>query len=151
MKEKFLLLLVLFVPALTSMAQHKQQASLLRKAYEENSTEMLFEFFDKWAKEVPSNEKKAKSPYVAEAHKVFAAFYQPMQMVKRGERQTMYDDKPYYIVQSSLRKICKTDVILYKQKEIDSFMIARILPVYADDTAYQRQWLENLPPEALHL
>ena len=108
---------------------------------------MLFEFFDNWANEVQSNEKKAKNPYVAEAHKVFAAFYQPMQMVKRGARQTMYDDKPYYIVQSSLWKICKTDVILYKQEEIDSFMIARILPVYADDTAYQRQWLENLPPE----
>jgi len=147
MIEKFFLILLLFVPALTSMAQHKQQAKLLRKALEENSTEMLFEFFDNWANEVQSNEKKAKNPYVAEAHKVFAAFYQPMQMVKRGARQTMYDDKPYYIVQSSLWKICKTDVILYKQEEIDSFMIARILPVYADDTAYQRQWLENLPPE----
>lgn len=109
---------------------------------------MLFEFFDNWANEVQSNEKKAKNPYVAEAHKVFAAFYQPMQMVKRGTRQTMYDDKPYYIVQSSLWKICMTDVILYKQEEIDSFMIARILPVYADDTAYQKKWLENLPPDA---
>ncbi len=148
MKEKLFLLLLLFVPALTSMAQHKQQAKLLRKAFEENSTEMLFEFFDNWANEVQSNEKKAKNPYVAEAHKVFAAFYQPMQMVKRGTRQTMYDDKPYYIVQSSLWKICMTDVILYKQEEIDSFMIARILPVYADDTAYQKKWLENLPPDA---
>ena len=109
---------------------------------------MLFEFFDNWANEVQSNEKKAKNPYVAEAHKVFAAFYQPMQMVKRGTRQTMYDDKPYYIVQSSLWKICMTDAILYKQEEIDSFMIASILPVYADDTAYQKKWLENLPPDA---
>ena len=148
MIEKLFLLLLLFVPALSSMAQHKQQAKLLRKAFEENSTEMLFEFFDNWANEVQSNEKKAKNPYVAEAHKVFAAFYQPMQMVKRGTRQTMYDDKPYYIVQSSLWKICMTDVILYKQEEIDSFMIARILPVYADDTAYQKKWLENLPPDA---
>lgn len=147
MIEKFFLILLLFVPVLTSMAQNRQQAKLLQKAYEENSTEILFEFFDNWANEVQSNEKKAKDPYIAEAHKVFAAFYQPMHMVKRGARQTMYDDKPYYIVQSSLWKICKTDVILYKQKEIDSFMIARILPVYADDTAYQRKWLENLPPE----
>jgi hypothetical protein len=147
MIEKFFLILLLFVPVLTSMAQNRQQAKLLQKAYEENSTEILFEFFDNWANEVQSNEKKAKDPYIAEAHKVFAAFYQPMHMVKRGARQTMYDDKPYYIVQSSLWKICKTDVILYKQEEIDSFMIARILPVYADDTAYQRQWLENLPPE----
>ena len=58
MIEKLFLLLLLFVPALSSMAQHKQQAKLLRKAFEENSTEMLFEFFDNWAKEVPSNEKK---------------------------------------------------------------------------------------------
>jgi hypothetical protein len=148
MKEKLVFLLLLFVPALTSMTQNRQQAKLLRKAYKEKSTEMLFEFFDNWANEVQSNEEKAKDPYVAEAHKVFAAFYQPMQMVKRGVRKTMYDDKPYYIVQSSLWKICKTDVILYKQKEVDSFMIARILPVYADDTARQRKWLENLPADA---
>ena len=62
MIEKLFLLLLLFVPALSSMAQHKQQAKLLRKAFEENSTEMLFKFFDNWAKEVPSNEKKAKDP-----------------------------------------------------------------------------------------
>jgi len=148
MKEKLFLLLLLFVPALSSMAQHKQQAKLLRKAFEENSTEMLFKFFDNWAKDVTSNEKRAKDPYVAEAHKVFAAFYQPMQMVKRDERQTMYDDKPYFIVQSSLWRIGKVEYILYKQEEIDSFMIARCLPVYADDTAYQKKWLENLPPDA---
>ena len=148
MKEKLVLLILLFVPALILTAQSKQQAKLLQKAYKENSTEMLFEFFDNWANEVPSNEKKAKDPYVKESHKVFAAFYQPMQMVKRGKRQTMYDDKPYYIVQSSLWRIGKAETILYKQKEIDSFWIARCLPVYADDTAYQRKWLENLPPDA---
>jgi hypothetical protein len=101
--------------ASVAMAQSKQQAKLLRDAYKANSTEMLFEFFDNWAAEVSSNENEANNPYVAEAHKVFAAFYQPMQMEERGERLSMYDDKPYFIVQSSLWKICEADLTSFFQ------------------------------------
>ena len=111
MKTKTTLIVLLFAITATTLAQNNQQAKLLRDAYKENSTEKLYEFFDNWAKEVTSNETEANDPYVAEAHKVFAAFYQPTQMVKHGTRLSMYDDKPYYIVQSSLWKICVADVI----------------------------------------
>lgn len=142
MKTKTTLIVLLFAITATTLAQNNQQAKLLRDAYKENSTEKLYEFFDNWAKEVTSNETEANDPYVAEAHKVFAAFYQPTQMVKHGTRLSMYDDKPYYIVQSSLWKICVADVIPYKREEIDSFWVSRIRELYADDTNKLNRWME---------
>lgn len=133
---------------MTILCQGNPQAQLLKKAYKSQSTKLLYSFFDNWSEEVKSNEGKAQNPYVAEAHKVFAAFYQPMQTFAKSEkRYTTYDDKPYFIIQSSLWRIRKADFILYKQAEIDSFMIARVLETYADDTAHQKEWLKNHDPE----
>lgn len=147
MRKKLTLFIVFLAAAVTVSAQRESQAKLLRKAYKAHSTKMLYEFFDNWSEEVKSNEGEAQKPYVAEAHKVFAAFYQPMQTEERGVRKTMYDDKPYFIVQSSLWRIRKADFVLYKQEEIDSFMMARVLEAYADDTAHQKEWLANHDPE----
>ncbi|MBO4489639.1 MAG: hypothetical protein J5741_08320 [Bacteroidales bacterium] len=146
MRKKLTLFILFLVVTVTVSAQSESQAKLLKEAYQSRSTELLYKFFDNWSEEVKSNEKKAKNPYVKEAHKVFTAFYQPMQTIRRGTRCSIYDDKPYFIVQGSLGKICTADFILYKPEEIDSFMIARILPFYADDTNYQKKWLANLQP-----
>ena len=62
---------------------------------------MLFEFFDNWANEVQSNEKKAKNPYVAEAHKVFAAMLRPDISSEIGIEVL----GPVLVVQSTLDKI----------------------------------------------
>ncbi|MCR4827522.1 MAG: hypothetical protein K5882_11325 [Bacteroidales bacterium] len=148
MREKHLFFVLLSVVSLTVSGQSKSQVKLLKDAYKSQSTELLYKFFDNWSEEVKSNEDKAQNPYVAEAYKVFAAFYQPLQTFARsGKRYTMYDDKPYFIVQSTLWRVRKADFILSKQAEIDSFMIARVLEAYADDTAHQKKWLENLNPE----
>ena len=73
---------------------------------------------------------------------MFAAFYQPMQIEKNGERTTMYDNKPYFIVQSSLWKISEAEEILYKPEEIDSFLVARILQYKPNDTIEQKKWIQ---------
>lgn len=135
MKGKATFFILLLATMFSSMAQSTAQARLLRKAYKMQSTATLFEFFDNWSEEVKSNDHKAKDPYLAEAYKVFAAIYQPMRMNDRhGSPLTMYHDKPYFIVQGSLWKICKTDDILYKQEEIDSFVVTRIRPLLPNDT-----------------
>ena len=140
---KILTIFIYFLAVtMTVFAQSESQAKLLRKAYKSHSTKMLYEFFDNWSEEVKSNEDEAQSPYVAEAHKVFAAFYQPMQTEERGVRKTMYDDKPYFIVQSSLWKIEQAEEILYKAKEIDSFLVARILKYIPNDTIEQKKWMK---------
>lgn len=136
MKGKATFFILLLATVFSSMAQSAAQARLLRKAYKMQSTAMLFKFFDNWSEEVKSNERMTKDPYVEEAYKVFDTFYQPMRMNDRqGSHLTMYDDKPYFIVQGSLWKICKTDNILYKPKEIDSFVVTRIRPLLPNDTS----------------
>ena len=70
--------LLLLVAVVSVVAQGSQQAKLLRKAYRTHSTKILYDFFDNWSEAVQSNEKEAINPYVAEAHKVFAACYQPL-------------------------------------------------------------------------
>ena len=142
MRKKLTFFILFLAAAVTVSAQSRSQAKLLRKAYKAHSTKMLYEFFDNWSEEVKSNEGEAQKPYVAEAHKVFAAFYQPMQTEERGVRKTMYDDKPYFIVQSSLWKIEQAEEILYKAEEIDSFLVARILEYIPNDTIEQKKWMK---------
>ena len=106
-------------------------------------TKLLYTFFDNWSEEVKSNEGEAQNPYVAEAHKVFAAFYQPQQIIARDiDCHVLYNEKPYFIVQGSLWKILQAETILYNQEEIDSLMIARIRRMYSDDTVEQQDWIK---------
>ena len=128
---------------LTISCQRDPQAQLLKKAYKKQSTELLYKFFDNWSEEVKSNEGEVKNPYVAEAHKVFAAFYQPQQIIARDiDCHVLYNEKPYFIVQGSLWKILQAETILYNQEEIDSLMIARIRRMYPDDTTEQQDWIQ---------
>lgn len=141
--KKGIIAILLLACHLTILCQGNPQAQLLKKAYKSQSTKLLYSFFDNWSEEVKSNEGKAQNPYVAEAHKVFAAFYQPMQTFAKSEkRYTTYDDKPYFIIQSSLWKISEAEEILYKPEEIDSFLVARILKYKPNDTIEQKKWIQ---------
>ena len=120
MKAKPTLLVLLFTVTLSSLAQNSQQAKLLRDAYKENSTEKLYEFFDNWAKEVTSNETEAKDPYVAEAHKVFSAFYQPLDDAGSEWGKDLYKKEPYFIVQGSLWEIKQAKEIPDSYKEFST-------------------------------
>jgi len=143
MRKKLTLFILFLVTILTVSAQSESQAKLLREAYKLQSTKMLCEFFDNWSEEVKSNEDEAQSPYVAEAHKVFAAFYQPQRIIARDiDCHVLYEEKNYFIVQGSLWKILQAETILYKQEEIDSFLIARICRMYPDDTTEQQDWIQ---------
>lgn len=151
MARKILIVSLLLLTAIMSvMAQDRQQAKLLRKAYALHSTKMLYAFFDNWSEEVQSNEQDAKNPYVVEAHKVFAAFYQPLQTynyLKKNQRFTLYDEKQYFIVQGSLFKIEVAECIPREPAEIDSFMVNRIWQVY-EDYDRRNKWLERYQQES---
>jgi hypothetical protein len=139
----FSLIILLMLATLTVSCQSDPQAQLLKEAYRSKSTKLLYTFFDNWSEEVKSNEGEAQNPYVAEAHKVFAAFYQPQQIIARDiDCHVLYDEQPYFIVQSSLWKILQAETILYRQEEIDSLMIARIRRMYSDDTVEQQDWIK---------
>ena len=142
-KKYIIFLTTLLLLPLTICCQRDPQAQLLKEAYKSHSTELLYKFFDNWSEEVKSNEGEAQNPYVAEAHKLFAAFYQPQQIIARDiDCHTMYGSKPYFVVQGSLWKISQAETILYKREEIDSFLVARILQEYPDDTIKQKEWTE---------
>ncbi len=126
------------------MAQNYEQAQLLQDAYLQHSTEKLYEFFDNWAAAVRSNEKEAPNPYVAEAHKVFAAFYQPLYTIDGSKHLALYKHKPYFIVQSSLHEILQAEKIFSKPEEIDSFMVASIYREFPNDTSLQNHWIKEV-------
>ena len=143
MREKRLFFVLFLAISLTVSCQSDPQAQLLKKAYQSQSTELFYKFFDNWSEEVKTNEKEAQNSYVAEAHKVFAAFYQPQQIIARDiDCHVLYDEKPYFIVQGSLWKILQAETILYLQEEIDSLMIVRIRRMYPDDTVEQQDWIK---------
>ena len=143
MRKKQPFFILFLATILTISCQRDPQAQLLKEAYKKQSTELLYKFFDNWSEEVKSNEGEAQNPYVAEAHKVFAAFYQPQRIIARDiDCHVLYEEKNYFIVQGSLWKILQAETILYKQEEIDSFMIARIRQMYPDDTTEQQDWIK---------
>ncbi|MBQ7212009.1 MAG: hypothetical protein IJS19_05025 [Muribaculaceae bacterium] len=126
--------------------EDQPQAALLKKAYEKHSTWLLGQFFDNWSNDVSSNENEAKSKWVAEAHKVFIAFYQPLQLEKigcgNGGRdqwgEDLYKNVPYFIVQDTLYDIYMTDTSL-DPNELEVYYINRINQMYPDDNARKKQ------------
>lgn len=126
---------------LDAKGQDSSQLDLLREAYEKNSSELLFDFFDRWSAEIQSNEEEgeAKDLYIAEAHQVFKAFYQPLKLKEIGYGSDMYDDSPYFIVRGKLRKISLAEQIVIPEEE-DSFLVADQIIFNPDMTRAVVQW-----------
>ena len=131
-------------------AQNPSQAALIEKAYQDSSVTLLYEFFDNWSAETSSNENYAPNKWVAEAHKVFKAFYQPLQLDKIGcgefESRFSYKDLPYFIVQNSLYRISVTDTLPFKPDELEAFYTNRINQTYSNDSI-RKEWIEYLQRE----
>ena len=135
---------LLLSPALHS--QDAAQAKLLKDAYRKKSEEKLFAFFDKWSAEISSNENDAPNKWVAEAHKVFAAFYQPLLCGDNGfqnEDGKLYRDNPYFIVQNSLWKILVADTIPYTPEELEGYYTSLINQIYSDDSVRKSNKYSN--------
>ena len=127
------------------------EATLLEEAYQKQDTTKLYEFFDHWAEDITSNENdttnyKWLNELVAEAHKVFAAFYQPLQLEKIGFRSLQYQDYPYFIVQNNLFKISIADTLPFKPDELKAYYTNRIRQTYPNDSTRQKE-LEFLQRE----
>ena len=125
-----LVALALTVPLSCCWAQREGQKELLDRAYWEKSVEKLQQFFENWADEIPQNEAEVTNDTVAEAYRVFKAFYQPMQLELLtdsvyGEDTTLFMNKPYYIVQGTLWEVRVADEIPYTRVERDSFLLRR--------------------------
>ena len=140
--------LLLLCPVLH--AQNPSQAALLEKAYQDSSVTQLYKFFDNWSAEISSNENNAPNQWVAEAHKVFKAFYQPLQLDKIGcdgfESRFSYQDLPYFIVQNTLYEISVTDTLPFKPDEFEAYFTNRINQTYSDDSI-RKKWIEYLHDE----
>ena len=125
--------------------QNPSQAALIEKAYQDSSVTLLYEFFDNWSAETSSNEDNAPNQWVAEAHKVFKAFYQPLQLDKIGcgefESRISYQDFPYFIVQNSLYRISVTDTLPFKPDEFEAYFTNRINQTYSDDSTRDK-WIK---------
>ena len=152
LKKACLLCTILFLCTAVQGADHSQ-ASLLKKAYKKHSTWLLDQFFDNWSNDVSSNENEAKNKWAAEAHKVFVAFYQPLQLEKIGCEnggrdqwgEDLYKNVPYFIVQDTLYDIYMTDVPL-SPNELETYYINRINQMYPEEDARKKQ-LDNLRKE----
>lgn len=125
-----LMVFALTVPLSCCWAQREGQKELLARAYWEKSVEKLQQFFENWADEIPQNEAEVTNDTIAEAYRVFKAFYQPMQLELLtdsvyGEETTLFMNKPYYIVQGSLWEVRVAEQIPYTRAERDSFLMHR--------------------------
>ncbi len=87
---------------------------------------------------------------MAEAHKIFAAFYQPLQLDKIGcggnEFGVSYKDFPYFIVQNQLYSIYIADTLPFKPDEMEAYYTDRINETYPDDST-RKGWIKYLKRE----
>lgn len=144
MKSKYSvsLLILICVFAITEALQaQKSGTRMLKKAYKQNSTVLLDQFFRKWQVAVPTITDKELATFsdtIQEVYKVFTAFYKPTQLDRIGGSEwgnDVYQKAKYLIVQNEL-EIYFTDTIIYYSKEkIDSLVYQEVLLAYKDDTA----------------
>ena len=122
-------------PLLPSGRDSSTQAALLEKACQDSSLTLLYQFFDNWSAEISSNESEARNKWEVEAHKVFKAFYQPLQLDKIGcggnEIRTLYQKYPYFIVQDTLYGIYVTETIPIGDDELVTYYTNRIKSMYS--------------------
>ena len=119
------------------------EATLLEDAYQKHNKTKLYDFFNHWAEDVSSNERDTTTnewmnEWVAEAHKVFAAFYQPLQLEKIGCQPLQYQKYPYFIVQNRLYKISVADTLPFKPDELEAYYTDRIRETYSNDSTRQK-------------
>lgn len=145
MKHSLAILCCLLLLSPVLYGQSTAQASLLEKAYQDSSVTLLYQFFDNWSADVSSNESEAPNPWVAEAHKVFAAFYQPLQLDKIGcgEFRISYQDYPFFIVQDTLYRIYVTETIPIGDDELVNYYTNRIKRMYTNKHKRKKE-LESL-------
>ncbi len=108
-------IIIFLVPVFTAAQGYMAvQANLLEKAYQEESDELLLLFFDNWADYYTPNITSVENDTIAEAYKVFEAFYQPLRLdliTKELNDNTTYINKPFFIVQGTLRKLSVADKV----------------------------------------
>ena len=135
---RFIEICILLLGCMPILAQSQEQADLLKRAYDKHSKSLLNKFFNNWSKEISSNENDAPNKWVAEAHKVFVAFYQPLQPEKigcRGEDNIeLYKESSYLIVQDTLKDIYIADSIPLTQDELEVFYVNSIKQQYPDSS-----------------
>ena len=136
-KTRFYLLCVFLFLCTAIHGQGQSQATLLKKAYKKHSVSLLYQFFNNWSNDVSSNENEAKNKWVSEAHKVYTAFYQPLQLDKigcRSEDQNLYNNSPYFIVQGTLNDVYVADAIPLSIDELDAYYTNRINQMFSEDS-----------------
>ena len=135
--RRIVTLILLLVLCIEIQGQTSTQADLLNKAYSKHSKSLLYSFFDNWSDEISSNENESPNKWVAEAHKVFAAFYQPLELEKigcRNEDKDLYKNSRYFIIQDTLQNIYMADSIPFAPDELESYYISRIEQKYPNDS-----------------
>ena len=129
------------------------QAALLEKAYQDSSTTLLYQFFDNWSAEISPNESEARNKWEEEAHKVFKAFYQPLQLDRIGcggnEIRAFYQKYPYFIVQDTLYGIYVTETIPIGDNELVTYYTNRIKSMYSSKRIRKKE-LEALQRKIEH-
>ena len=124
----------------------QSQTYLLKKSYKKNSIEMLTQFFENWANEIPSNEASVVNDTIQEAYRVFKGFYRPTQISLLGGSEwedSIYLNAKYFVVQTEIGKIQFADKVYFTQAEKDSIIISRISNIHKNDTTMRELWIQN--------
>lgn len=104
-KSTLKILLCFFLMPFMSSAQGEGQADLLERAYISDSYELLYQFFDNWHQEINPTDAKSADPWVAEAHKVYAAILTPEVQKQWGWDAPNPTKRPFLVLQSKIHMI----------------------------------------------
>ena len=104
-----MILLCFFLIPFISSAQGEGQAELLEKAYISDSYELLYQFFDNWHQEINPTDAKSADPWVAEAHKVYAAILSQEVQKQWGWDAPNPTKRPFLVLQSKIHMIAYTE------------------------------------------
>ena len=141
------LLIVFFLFTIT-FAYSQTELNVLKKAYKNQSTEELKNFFDAWSREISpitDVELLTYNDTIQQAYKAFIAFYKPHRLDSLGGSEwgnDIYKNVDFLIVQNKL-KIYFTDKIYYTEQEKEEFVINEINRIFSDSASKRLTWLER--------
>lgn len=101
------------------------QRDLLNTAYENHSDTLLQEFFENWSKAYQPDT-ATTDPYVAEAYKVFYAFFDPLVIDNKGYINSgHYNESQYFVIEPNLWWLGIVDSICLDEGSEEQFVESR--------------------------
>lgn len=133
--KAIVLIIILFLLLPSNYAQ--QSGKLLKKAYRNNSVEMLESFCEAWSNEaatISAKKQTSVNDTITETCKIFQIFFHAYYSNELNVFDSNFYHQPYMLVPNKINSVFFSNKVFYSKSVTDSIILIHLLKEYDEDT-----------------